>query len=78
MFDLWCPVAGCAVLRWTGDIVGMDTAQRGVIDMLIRCDCDQLVLVRTGHARGGAEKVVHGVDPETLGTWAQRGAGAIL
>lgn len=77
MFDLWCPVAGCTVLRWTGDIVSIDTVQRGAIDMLVRCDCDQLVLVRTGHARRGAEDVVHGVDPDALGAQARRGTGAL-
>lgn len=61
MFDLWCPVAGCTVLRWTGDIVSIDAPHPGAVDVLIRCDCGQLALVRTGSARHGADEVVHGV-----------------
>lgn len=66
MFGLWCPVAGCQVLRWSGDIVAIAHPERGAVDVLIRCHCGQMALLRTGRAREGAEEAVHGVDPDML------------
>jgi hypothetical protein len=61
MFDLWCPVAGCAVLRWPSDVVTVTHPGPGEIDVLLRCDCGQLAMLRTGRGRQGREQVVHGV-----------------
>ena len=46
MFDLWCPIIGSAVLRWSSDVVSVANPRRGEIDVLIRCACDDLVLLR--------------------------------
>ncbi|HEX6256358.1 MAG TPA: hypothetical protein VFZ70_11180 [Euzebyales bacterium] len=64
MFDLWCPVIGSAVLRWSSDVVSVANPRRGEIDVLIRCACDDLVLLRTGRRRAGMEETVHGVDAD--------------
>lgn len=64
MFDVYCPTVGSHVLRWPSDVVSIANRERGEVDVLIRCDCDELVLVRTGRARIGAEQTIHGVMPD--------------
>lgn len=66
MFDLWCPVEGAHVLRWSSHIVTMDHSEPGAIDVLVRCACGQLALLRTGRARDGAGEVRHGLSEEAL------------
>lgn len=68
MFDVYCPTVRSHVLRWPSDVVSLANRGRGEIDVLIRCDCDELVLVRTGRARRGAEQVVHGITPDADAT----------
>ena len=67
MFAVWCPIARSNVLRWSSDLVSIAHPEPGAIDVLIRCECGQLVLLRTGRARGGAEETVHGVASNALG-----------
>jgi hypothetical protein len=65
MFALTCPVAGCSVLRWPSDVVAIDHPRPGAIDVLVRCECGALVLLRTGSGRGGRDEVVHGAATDT-------------
>lgn len=75
MFDIWCPVVDSRVLRWSSDIVSVTHPVRGAIDLLIRCDCGQLVLVRTGRARRRADETIHGVDAAAVDGMTTSGVG---
>jgi hypothetical protein len=68
MFTLVCPVDGCTVLRWPGDVISIDHPCAGEIDVLLRCSCSALALLRTGSARGGRDEVVHGAPMATAPT----------
>lgn len=66
MFDVWCPVRGSNVLRWWSHVIAVTNQGQGVIDLLLRCDCDQLVLRRTGRGQAGVDQTIHGIDPAAV------------
>lgn len=77
MFDVWCPVRRSNVLRWWSHVVSVTNQGQGVIDLLIRCDCDQLVLRRTGRAHAGVDQTIHGVDPAAVEASPPRGVDVV-
>lgn len=61
MFELYCSVKGVRVLRWSSHVLHVAHPSPGVIDMVVRCACGELALLRTGKARHGRDRVVHGI-----------------
>lgn len=61
MFELHCPSLDGRLLRWTSHILHVAHPEPGAVDLLVRCGCGALALVRTGRARDGHEVVVHGL-----------------